>query len=162
MKQTHLFSLVITVILSGNQVCISQTGQIDDPYLWLEEVESEKSLDWVRAQNALSEKSITTDPLFEPLRQKYLEVFNDKDKIAYPDLVGDYVYNLWQDEKNERGVWRRMSKVDFIDKKTNWEVLLDIDELSKKENKKWVFDGATWLEPANNICLLALSDGGKD
>ena len=77
-------------------------------------------------------------------------------------MVGDYVYNLWQDEKNERGVWRRMSKVDFIDKKTNWEVILDIDELSKKENKKWVFDGATWLEPANNICLLALSDGGKD
>lgn len=136
--------------------------QIDDPYIWLEDIEGEKSLGWVKAQNALSEQVITTHPLFETLRNRYLEVFNDKDKIAYPTIVGDYVYNLWQDEINERGVWRRMLKVDYINKKSDWEVILDIDELSKKENKKWVFNSAEWLAPDNTICLISISDGGKD
>ena len=162
MKYTKYFLFIFTILLFGNQVSIAQTEGNVDPYLWLEEVESEKSLNWVKAQNVLSEKAITTKPLFEPLRKKYLEVFNDKDKIAYPNMVGDYVYNLWQDETNERGLWRRMSKTDYINKKKTWEEVLDIDELSKKENKKWVFDGANWLEPDNIICLIYLSDSGKD
>jgi len=162
MKNRPLCLLVFAVLIFVNQTCYAQVEQTTDPYLWLEEVESNKSLDWVRGQNALSEKVITTNPLFEPLRKKYLEVFNDEDKIAYPNMVGDYVYNLWQDEKNERGLWRRMLKADFINKKTNWESVIDMDELSKKENKKWVFQGADWLAPDYKICLVYLSDGGKD
>ena len=162
MKITKLFLSVFVLLLFSHQVGLSQDQQVDDAYLWLEEVESEKSLEWVRAQNAISDKTITNHPLFEPLQAKYIEASNDKDKIVYPTLVGDYVYNLWQDEVNERGLWRRMSKTDFMAQKTTWETVLDIDELSKKENKKWVFAGATWLAPNNTICLLALSDGGKD
>lgn len=162
MKTNPLFLFVFLFLLFGNQICQSQTEQTDDPYLWLEEVESEKALDWVKAQNALSYRVLTGNPLFEHLRKKYLEVMNDKEKIAYPTLVGEYVYNLWKDEKNERGLWRRMLMADYITNKTEWEVILDIDELSIKENRKWVFQEATWLEPDNKICLLALSDGGKD
>ena len=162
MKITKLFLSVFVLLLFSHQVGLSQDQQVDDAYLWLEEVESEQSLDWVRAQNAISDKTITNHPLFEPLQAKYIEASNDKDKIVYPTLVGDYVYNLWQDDVNERGLWRRMSKADFMAQKTVWETVLDIDELSKKENKKWVFAGATWLAPNNTICLLALSDGGKD
>lgn len=161
MKITNLFQSVFVLLLFIHHVGLSQDQQVDD-YLWLEEVESEKSLEWVRSQNAISDNTITNHPLFEPLRAKYIEASNDKDKIVYPTLVGDYVYNLWQDEVNERGLWRRMSKTDFMTQKTAWETVLDIDELSKKENKMWMFAGATWLQPNNKICLLALSDGGKD
>ena len=51
---------------------------------------------------------------------------------------------------------------DYLNNKTNWETLIDLDDLSKKEGKKWVFAGATFLEPNNKICLVALSDGGTD
>jgi len=162
MKTKQLFLLPIVILLFGNLVCHSQAKDIDDQYLWLEEIESKKSLDWVKTKNELSEKVIASHPLYDPLRQKYLKAANNKDKIAYPDMVGDYVYNLWKDEANQRGLWRRMTKTDFIQKKTNWETVLDIDKLSKKENKKWVFDGATWLEPNNIVCFVALSDGGTD
>lgn len=161
MKNRSSYVVVFAILLFVNQECFAQKEQTNDPYLWLEEIESVKSLDWVKAQNALSEKVITTNPLFEPLRKKYLEVFNDKDKIAYPNMVGDYVYNLWQDEKNERGVWRRMLKSNFIDNKLDWEVVLDLDKLSEMENKKWVFKGAKWLKPDYKVCLVSLSDGGK-
>ena len=38
----------------------------------------------------------------------------------------------------------------------------NLDKLSETENKKWVFKGAEWLRPDNKICLVYLSDGGKD
>lgn len=133
-----------------------------DPYLWLEEIDGEKALDWARAQNKVSDEAFATLPVFTELRDKYLTVFNDKERVIYPDMVGDYVYNLWQDDKNERGLWRRMSKQDYLDAKNDWEVVLDLDKLSAEENKKWVFAGTAWLGPENNLCLLYLSDGGKD
>ncbi len=162
MKTANFILLILSELSFSCQQPQSQTSDTNDPYIWLEDIEGEKSLEWVRAQNKLSEQAIANQPIFESLRDRYLEVFNDKDKIAYPTIVGDYVYNLWQDEKNERGVWRRMPKVDYIANKQDWEVVLDLDELSEKENKKWSFVGAEWLEPDNKICLVSLSDGGKD
>lgn len=161
MKRNSFLLFTCTMLLSifaGH----SQTNTPEDPYLWLEDIESPKSLEWVKAQNAISDKTLTADPLFATFKDKFLKVYNDKEKIAYPTISGNYIYNLWQDETNVRGLWRRILKADYINKKNNWEVVLDIDELSKRENKKWVFSNASFLEPDMKICLLALSDGGKD
>ena len=160
-KQLPILIIFLTLFCQSHQL-IGQTESSDDPYLWLEEVESDRSLNWVKEQNAASEKALTSTPLFEDLQKKYLEVFNDKDKIAYVDMIGDYVYNLWQDDTNEWGLWRRMSKNDYINNKTGWEPVIDLDELSKKEDKKWVYAGSDFLEPENKICLVSLSDGGTD
>jgi prolyl oligopeptidase len=160
-KFLSLFVLAMPLLFSS-QICNSQTKETDDPYLWLEEIESPRSLDWVKAQNAISDQIIGANPLYKNLKDKYLALYNDKDKIAYPTMVGSYVYNLWQDEKHVRGLWRRMSKTDYLNNKNVWETVIDIDALSKKENKKWVFEGANWLQPDNMLCLVSLSDGGKD
>lgn len=162
MKKSTILILFVSLITLSTTVVYSQEITSEDPYLWLEEIESEKSLDWVKNQNANSEKILTSNPLYENLQKKYLEVYNDKDKIAYPNIVGDYVYNLWQDEVYERGLWRRMSTKDYLNNNSNWETLIDLDALSKKEDKKWVFAGATFLEPSNEVCLVSLSDGGTD
>ena len=161
MKNNKLILLVFTIVLSGNALQ-AQNEKNDDPYLWLEEVESPKSLDWVKKQNEISDKVIRSNALFKPLKEKYLEVFNDKEKVAYPNMTGNYVYNFWQDEKNERGLYRRMLKADYLNNGSNWEIVIDIDALSKKDNKKWVFEGAESLEPNNNLALVRISDGGKD
>ncbi len=139
----------------------AQTGE-EDPYLWLEEIEGEKQLDWVREQNAVSIEVLEAQPGYTSLKDRYIEAFNDKDRIAFPSLVGDYVYNLWQDENNERGLWRRMLKADYLAHKESWETVLDLDQLSEQEGRKWVFAGASWLGPENKKCLIYLSDGGTD
>lgn len=157
---SSLLLLVAFYIVHSSSIYAQES--VEDPYLWLEEVESEKSLDWVKEQNKNSDKRLSSNSLYKDLQKKYLEVYNDKDRIAYPNIVGDYVYNLWQDEKYERGLWRRMPIKEYLNQKEQWETLIDLDELSKKEGKKWVFEGATFLEPGNNICLVALSDGGTD
>lgn len=164
MKKLLALTCLITALL-----CVTGCGEkknissdSSDPYLWLEEVEGEKALDWAREQNKVSDAAFASLPLFTELKNRFLAVLNDKEKMIYPDMVGDKVYDLWQDEKNERGIWRRMSTKDFLSGKNDWEVVLDLDKLSAEENRKWVFGGAGWLGPENRYCLLYLSDGGKD
>ena len=160
MKYLSLFLFAMSMI---HMSCKEQKEiQAEDPYLWLEDIEGERSLEWIKAHNEVSENKLTSEPVYEHLKTKYLEAFNDKEKIISPEMVGDYVYNLWKDEVNERGLWRRMFRADFIEGKTEWEKVLDLDELSEKEGKKWVYKGAEWLPPDYNKCLLSISDGGKD
>jgi len=164
MKQlTNLTALImLLLILPGCGDKKSKSAEATDPWLWLEEVDAEKSLDWAREQNRLSDEVLTVRPEFTELRERFLGVLNDRDRIIYPGITGEMSYNLWQDEKNERGLWRRMSKQDYLAGKDVWETVLDLDLLSAEEGKKWVFGGASWLGPENRYCLLWLSDGGKD
>ena len=156
----YLFSTISLLFF----LAISTIGyaQTEDPYIWLEEVESERSLNWVNAQNEKTADKISQVEGFQKMKDHYLESLNDKDKIVYPSVVGEYMYNLWKDEEHVRGIWRRMKRADYLNSSTEWEVLLDLDALSKEENKKWVFHGATWLSPNYEVCLLNLSDGGTD
>ena len=150
------------LVISGCRDKIGADSTNSDPYIWLEEVQDEKALDWARGQNKLSDEALTTLPVYSVLRERFIGVFNDSERIIYPGVTGDMSYNLWQDEKNERGLWRRMPKKDYLEGKENWETVLDLDQLSAEEGRKWVFGGATWLGPENRYCLLQLSDGGKD
>jgi prolyl oligopeptidase len=153
---------MLLLILPGCGEKKTKTSDADDPYLWLEEVDADRSLTWAREQNKISDEALTTLPVYTELRDRFLEVLNDRERIIYPGVVGDMSYNLWKDEKNERGLWRRMPKKDYLAGKDNWETVLDLDILSAEEGRKWVFGGAVWLGPENRYCLLRLSDGGKD
>ncbi len=134
----------------------------EDPYLWLEEIEGNSPLEWIKAKNQISSERIKAYPGFTEIRDKMLEAFNDDEKLISPQIIGEYVYHLWQDAENQRGVWRRMLLSDFVANSKEWEVVIDIDRLSEEEGVKWVFGGATWLQPDYNKCLISLSDGGTD
>lgn len=136
-----------------------------DPYLWLEEIEGEKALDWVREQNQRTLAEITAHRNYQENLQQALALATDKDRIPYGSVRGGYVYNFWQDEKNTRGLWRRASLKSYRSDKPVWETILDIDELAEKEGKNWVYKGTDCFKPkgsANYLCMVTLSDGGKD
>jgi len=154
--------IMLALVLPGCGSGKSGDSANSDPYIWLEEVQDEKAINWAREQNKLSDEALTTLPVYSELRDRFIDVFNDRERIIYPGVTGDVSYNLWQDETNERGLWRRMTKKDYLAGKNEWESVLDLDVLSAAEGKKWVFGGATWLAPENRYCLLYISDGGKD
>jgi prolyl oligopeptidase len=136
------------------------TAMNEDPYLWLEDVEAQRSLDWVRARNA--ENPLANDPGFEKLRSELLTILDSDARIPYVNKIGEYYYNFWRDKSNPQGVWRRTTMAEFRKDQPKWDVLLDIDALGKAEGVNWVWGGADCLRPAYDRCLVSLSRGGAD
>jgi prolyl oligopeptidase len=133
-----------------------------DTHIWLEDVEGEEALAWVEEQNAESLGHLESLAIFEPLRERNLEIYNSDERIATPAMRGDHVYNFWRDEDNIRGRWRRMLLDDYVAGSNDWELVLDIDKLAEGEDEDWVWKGAQCLRPAYRRCLLNLSRGGAD
>ncbi len=134
----------------------------DDPFLWLEEVEGEAALAWVRQQNARSLVLLESDPRYAVLYRDALAVVTARDRIPYPRFLGDGLANFWQDDEHVRGLWRATGVASFRTAEPEWQTLLDIDALAAAEGRNWVFQGATCLPPDYRSCLISLSDGGKD
>lgn len=133
-----------------------------DPYIWLEEVEGEKSLNWVKERNALSQARFEGDARFTGLKEAALSVYNASDKIAYGKLAGDTVHNFWQDADNVRGVWRKTTLASYKSENPVWEVVLDIDALAEAEGENWVYKGRECMPSPSTRCLINLSRGGGD
>ena len=64
-----------------------------DPYLWLEDINSEKAMEWVHAQNKITVDAIQSHPLFSEIKTNILNILNSKERIAYPSIHGKYVTN---------------------------------------------------------------------
>lgn len=133
-----------------------------DPYIWLEDVSGDRSMAWVKAENAKTLGVLEKDPRFDGLYQAALKIAEAKDKIAYPSFLGGQLYNFWQDAEHGQGIWRRTSFADYAGPTPHWTTVIDVDALSKAEGKHWVWEGADCLRPGERFCLVGLSDGGED
>ena len=136
-----------------------------DPNLWLEEVEGEVALAWVRKQNERSLKVLTGDKRYAALEDAATEIVNATDRIPYRTIRDGMVYNFWQDADNVRGLWRRTSLESYASDAPAWETVIDFDALSKAEDANWVYKGANCFKPegaTQTLCMVALSNGGKD
>ena len=158
------YPLVLSALLMGLLTCTTTMSQTDqqDPYLWLEDVQGEKALAWVRERNAESEKQLESSPAFEARQRSIREVLDSKEQIPYVSRKGNWFYNLWRDAANPRGLWRRTSLAEYRKPQPVWETVLDVDALGKAENENWVWSGATCLGPEYRRCLISLSRGGAD
>ncbi len=133
----------------------------DDPYLWLEEITGVKALDWVRARNEPTLAELC-DAEFERMRTEALEVLDTDTRIPYVNRRGEYLYNFWRDATNPRGLWRRTTLASYRTDSPEWDVLIDIDELGRIDDQKWVWAGAGVIEPDHTRALISLSRGGAD
>jgi prolyl oligopeptidase len=134
----------------------------DDPWLWLEEVQGEKALDWVREFNARTRQRLEAWPGFAATRERILQVLDSRDRIPVIARRGDFVYNFWQDADNPRGLWRRTTLAEYRKSAPAWELLLDVDALGRSEGENWVWAGSVCLGPDYTRCLVKLSRGGAD
>lgn len=138
-------------------------GTSEDPFLWLEDVEAERSLDWARERNAITQAAIEQDPGFAELRSRILAILDSNERIAYPSEMGAYWYNFWQDAEHPRGIYRRVDPEKYIPgAEIPWETVLDVDAIAEAEDENWVFKGMRCLRPDYDRCLVNLSRGGAD
>jgi prolyl oligopeptidase len=139
------------------------TSDATDPYLWLEEVDGARAMDWVHAHNERTLGILQGDSRYEPLHQQALAIVQSKDRIPGPGFNHDgTITNFWQDAEHVRGVWRKTTLESYRTETPHWETVLDFDALAASEGKNWVYKGASCLPPDERLCLVSLSDGGKD
>ena len=119
----------------------------EDPYLWLEDVQGDRALDWVRAQNAVAQAELAQGPEFQALNDRLLAVLDSDAKIPYVSKMGRYYYNFWKDATHQRGVWRRTRPSSYDNTQPKWDVVLDVDALGATEGESWVWGGASCLAP---------------
>ncbi|MGH1467325.1 MAG: prolyl oligopeptidase family serine peptidase [Bdellovibrionales bacterium] len=155
-----LYAVILSLLVFG---CVSPNLNESDENVWLEEISSKEALSWVEQESSITKKNLSKEAGFEERRKRILKVLGSKDKTLYVGKRGKYVYNLWKDVKNPRGLWRRVPYTYYVRGwKLNWETVLDIDKLSKDEGVKWVFKGVLGTPEDNDTVILKLSDGGKD
>ncbi|WP_420022332.1 prolyl oligopeptidase family serine peptidase [Brevundimonas subvibrioides] len=139
------------------------TSDATDPWLWLEEVDGERAMAWVNEHNTRSLGVLQGDPRYEALHEQALALVQARDRIPAPGFThAGMIDNFWQDADHVRGVWRRTTLDSYRTDAPEWQTILDIDALSAAEGKNWVYKGSTCLPPEERLCLISLSDGGKD
>jgi len=155
---THLLFVLALAV----QQPTSPSAPPDDPFVWLEDVEAARSMEWVNAKNAATIAVLGRAPLYQTLYDRLKQILDSKDKIAYPNILGNSLYNFWQDADHARGIWRRTTWASYATATPSWETVIDLDSLSKAEGVTWSWGGADCLEPDYKRCIVALSRGGSD
>jgi prolyl oligopeptidase len=152
----RLFALLLLLILT----CTARAA--DDPYLWLEDVNSPRAMDWVKQQDARSLGVLHADPRYKGFFDEALALTEARDRVPLPTQLNGGIFNFWQDADHVRGVWRRTTLELYRTPNPLWATVLDVDALARDEHANWVFKGQTCAQPAEALCLIALSDGGED
>ncbi|CAN7382894.1 prolyl oligopeptidase family serine peptidase [Phenylobacterium sp. LjRoot164] len=135
----------------------------NDPYVYMEEIEGPRAMAFAKAENDRSLPQLQNDPRYAKLYDDALAIATAKDRITVVGFAGDgALRNFWQDAEHVRGLLRSTTLDSYRTGKPEWRTVLDIDALAKAEGKNWVYKGATCLPPNDRLCLIELSDGGKD
>ncbi len=134
----------------------------DDPFLWLEDVQGARALDWVGDQNQRSVSALASDDGFKQLQQAIRSILDADTRIPAVQKIGPHLYNFWRDAQHERGIWRRTTLDDYRKPSPPWDTVLDLDAINRAEGTVWVWKGVSCLRPDFKRCLVDLSPGGSD
>ncbi|MCP3392121.1 prolyl oligopeptidase family serine peptidase [Bradyrhizobium sp. CCGB12] len=165
MKQSLLAAALLSMACLGAPALPQKrvpTTEVEDPFLWLEEIDGPRALAWARAENDKTLAALQSDPRYHRFYEEALGILQAKDRIPYVSLERQGLDNFWQDESHVRGIWRHTTFNSYRSPEPHWETILSIDELAVTEKKNWVFKGVSCLPPEERLCLVELSDGGKD
>ena len=151
------------VIVSAAAAGAADTGAArEDPFVWLEDVDGQRAMAWVRAEDAKTAAVLEQDARYPVLFAEALKIAEAKDRIPDPRLIGGQILNRWQDADHIRGIWRRTTLANYRNSAPAWTTVLDLDALAAAEKANWFWSGADCEEPAERRCMIGLSDGGED
>mmetsp|Transcript_29230 Transcript_29230/g.49830 ORF Transcript_29230/g.49830 Transcript_29230/m.49830 type:complete len:804 (+) Transcript_29230:36-2447(+) len=151
----------------------------EDPYIWLEEVESPESIAFAESANAKCLAELG-DPSETETYKRVLTALQSDERIPHVRMLGYekdtgymLLYNFWRDANSPKGIWRKTTMQQYQSADTEWTTVLDLDKLAKEEDISWVWKGYTALPrsldsqsggPMGRVTrvLLNLSRGGAD
>lgn len=134
---------------------------VDDPFLWLEDIDSDRVREWISDRNRSAVSRLGGDRR-DLMYVDALDVMNADTRIPTVQRRGQYLYNIWNDATNPRGVWRRTTLEEYRKDCPAWETVIDLDALATVEDENWAWAGAGVLEPEFVKALVFLTRGGGD
>ncbi|MCZ4093142.1 hypothetical protein [Sinorhizobium psoraleae] len=121
---------------------------VADPRDYLNEIDGDKAMTWVKARNLSTVDRLSKDPRYGEYQADILKILQATNRIASPGFMrGGMFDNLWQDGTHVQGLWRRTAWESYMSGNPQWRTILDIDALSKAEGKTWVFKGENACRP---------------
>src|SRR5215469_16704770 len=133
-----------------------------DPFLSLESLDDPAAMAWVEEQNARTRAAWQGGERFDALEKRLAQAYLPRERPVIPSRWQEWAYDLWEDEDNPKGLWRRALWADWRAHKPQWQTLIDFDALGAKEGMPWVCAGIDILYPDGDRALIQLSDGGAD
>ena len=178
-------------IRSRNNMVVSnqQVATEVDPYLDLEEIESESSLAFAKACNDACLERLGNPEHSSSTYAKILQILESQDRIPsvsqygisrHQDKQEGVLYNFWKDATHPKGIWRRTTRSSYAAADNasaiEWETVLDVDQLAQQDEISWVWKGNTPLPRSRDVVapgsqsppsqvtrsLISLSNGGSD
>ena len=120
----------------------------DDPYVWMEEIEGARALEWARAENARSLPQLQNDPRFKGIYDDAVKILTASDRIPAVSFAGDgTLRDFWQAAQHVRGIWRATTIDSYRSGTPQWRTILDLDALAKAEKANWVWHAPSCLAP---------------
>lgn len=133
-----------------------------DTFLAFEALDDPVVLDWVERQNARTLAEWGSGARFGASKDRLAAIYLRDDRPVIPGRWRDWAYDLWQDEHNPRGIWRRTLWANWRAGQSDWQTLLDLDLLCEEEQMPWVCVNEKILDPDGDRALIFLSPGGAD
>lgn len=163
-KRIGLGVTLAALALTGSHRMFGQesTTEQSDKYTWLEDIHGDRSMAWVKAEDARTAAVLEKQKPFAELDQEALKVMDSPDKLPGPVFRSGMIYNTWRDRDHIRGIVRRTTLESYLTDSPQWETVIDYDALGKQDQKSWVGHGLNCLEPEEQLCMAALSVGGED
>lgn len=157
-------AMALTILSATAGTVSAQAARPDttDPYQWLEDVDGDRAMTWVKAENGKTTGVLEGDARFADFYQTALDMAQADDRIPGVSFIDGTLYNFWQDSTHVRGIWRSTTLESYQSTAPVWATVLDLDALAEREGANWVWKGVDCEESAERRCLLHLSDGGED
>src|SRR3982750_3668863 len=114
---------VMTAASSAGAKPAAPASADHDPFMWMEEIEGARAIEWAKAHNAESLRVLKGDPYYETAMAAATDILTAKDRIPYVNVEGGYAYNFWQDDVHVRGLWRRTTVGDYENAEPKWETV---------------------------------------
>jgi prolyl oligopeptidase len=141
-------------------------------YEYLEEVKGERALKWARTESKRTLGDMKQCQTYASNEAKAIKVYSADSASPSGAIKADgLVYSIRKGQlesgNHPAGVLSRCTVESFQSPSPQWEEVLDIDALNKKEGKKWSLSGTfpgyfIVKDSRGTMCMLSMSDGGSD
>jgi len=151
------------IILTLNESSYStESINVDNEVLWLEDLQNKKTIDWVSEQNNRTLAKYGSSPEFNARKNRILEDYVNNKSFDLLFYLGDQLGRLKKSGYKSKGILQTITLNEFSKDNPNWKTLINLNELSQRESSQLTYSYSKCNYDLPKQCLVGLSINGAD